>query len=281
MKRTCCFAIAALVLGVLVAVPSAQAQTKKISYAIADLGPWVSSNTSGAIKVNNGGQIIGYAYDNAATRHACVWERVGAQWIIRDLGASEYYDSSWGSNINEQGEVVGYGSIVGEAGTTNEVFHYQSSLVALPIPSEQVSSMAYGINTSGDITGRSKSNGATMSQACLWERNLDGTWTFRNLSEEDWYSSNAMELNDAGQILGWVHTDPNTRFYCLWERIDGEWPMTAVLDGTPGILHDINNSGQIVGYKSTDGDVPRLPVGAKQRPMDYYGPAYICQLLPF
>ena len=150
MKRTHCIAIAALALGVLAAAPSVQAQTKKVSYAIADLGPWVSSNTSGATKVNNGGQILGYAYVNAATRHACVWERVGAQWIIRDLGASEYYDSSWGSNINEQGEVVGYGSIVGEAGTTNEAFYYQSSMVvALPIPSEQVSSMAYGINTSG------------------------------------------------------------------------------------------------------------------------------------
>ena len=31
--------------------------------------------------------------------------------------------------------------------------------------------------------------------------------------------------------------------------------MTAILDGTLGtLLHDINNSGQIVGYKSTDGD---------------------------
>ena len=48
------------------------------------------------------------------------------------------------------------------------------------------------------------SNGATMSQACLWERNFDGTWTFRKLSEENWYTSNAMELNDAGQMLGWV-----------------------------------------------------------------------------
>ena len=38
MKRTCCFALAALVLAMLVAVPSAQAQTKKVSYAITDLG---------------------------------------------------------------------------------------------------------------------------------------------------------------------------------------------------------------------------------------------------
>ena len=42
MKRTCS-AVAALVLGVLVAVPNVQAQTKKITYAFTDLGetgPW-------------------------------------------------------------------------------------------------------------------------------------------------------------------------------------------------------------------------------------------------
>ena len=58
MKRTMLFAIAALVLGVLVAAPNAQAQTKKISYAITDLGPWGASDKHGD-GINNNGQIVG------------------------------------------------------------------------------------------------------------------------------------------------------------------------------------------------------------------------------
>ena len=52
MKRTHCIALAALALGVLVAAPSAQAQTKKISYAITEL-PTLVSDSSFAFGINN------------------------------------------------------------------------------------------------------------------------------------------------------------------------------------------------------------------------------------
>ena len=64
-------AIAALVLGVLVAAPSAQAQTKKISYAIAELSPEATyESTSVSVRdVNNCGHVVGYSWGGTgATR---------------------------------------------------------------------------------------------------------------------------------------------------------------------------------------------------------------------
>ena len=80
MKRTCCFAIAALTLGVLVAVPNAQAQTKKITYAITELPPLVSSDTSAVDSINNNGQIVGRGYPTGDDRwHTCIWEQVSVR----------------------------------------------------------------------------------------------------------------------------------------------------------------------------------------------------------
>ena len=87
MKRTCYIAIAALVLGALLGVPNAQAQTKTMSFAVAPLNPPPGTDTSSVRAINNNGQAAGYAKvaDISAYR-ACIWERIAGQWVGRDLG---------------------------------------------------------------------------------------------------------------------------------------------------------------------------------------------------
>ena len=63
MKRTCCFAIATLALGVLAAVPDVQAQTKKVTFATTPLALPAPTDTY-ATDINNFGQIVGYVYAN-------------------------------------------------------------------------------------------------------------------------------------------------------------------------------------------------------------------------
>ena len=96
MKRTHWIAIAALALGVLAAAPKAQAQTKKITYAITDLGPCTSFPNSTASKINGNGQVIGTSFTDSRNRHACIWERrPGGQWVVRDLGVPENCTLRW------------------------------------------------------------------------------------------------------------------------------------------------------------------------------------------
>ena len=172
MTRTCYTAV--LVLGVLVCGTQRPGATKKISYAITELAPWVSSNRSAAYNINELGQVVGDAFVDETT-HACIWERVGGQWTIRELGASAYYVTSDGQQHQRIREVAGIGH-----GTTDKAFFYgESGLIEL-VPGEYGSSWALDINYFGDVCGVSDGQ-VLCGQACLWERDGRNTWVFADL----------------------------------------------------------------------------------------------------
>jgi probable HAF family extracellular repeat protein len=248
MTKACCTAV--LVLGVLVwASPNAQAQTKKISYAITELSPWVSSNRCWARNINDLGQVVGGAYIDGTTFHACIWERVAGQWTIRDLGAPANYIHSNGNDINDFGEVA-----VTCSGTPDKAFFYgENGLIEL-VSGEYGSSWTSDINYFGDVCGVTDGE-VSLGQACLWERAGGNSWTFSDLGVmTGCYQSRENDLNDSRQVVGYSWVDEN-RFWraCLWERNEeGQWTVTFPAGDLRSTAHYINNSGQIVGNQYID-----------------------------
>ena len=302
MKRTHFIALAALALGVLAAIPSVHAQTKKISYAITELPPWVSSNRSSANSINELGQVVGSAFTDASTYHACIWERVGGQWTIRDLGVpvncptskansinafgevsglgfgtgfmkgfvhvenglielegDEYPITTVASDINYDGDVCGYTKQedpLGQAGVWERTGALTWAFTDLGVLTNCYQSQALDLNDSQQIVGKSWTGEGGITQACLWERNMEGQWGIEYPAGE--LRSEAHCINNVGQIVGTRYIDQTTINYaCLWQRIDGQWTAIDLHANAPGLsestAYEINNKGQVVGYAILEG----------------------------
>jgi hypothetical protein len=227
-----------LVLGVLVAARTAQAQTKKISYAIHELSPSVSSDSSYVRDINEFGQVVGYVSDGT-NRNACIWQpNDDGEWTIKDLGASEYYDKPIGTAINESGQVAGYTML----GSPSEAFFYDdlaNDFETLPKP-KGFTPYASGMNNYGIVCGYSRSGDFDL--ATFWECGDNGVWTVTDLSElldttRD--RSCAVDVNDDQQIVGYSRDNSTASDDCahVWQRnVDGAWTITNL----PGNLSRAN-----------------------------------------
>jgi subtilisin-like proprotein convertase family protein len=255
MKRTHCIAIAALALGVLAAVSSVQAQTKKVSYAITELPLLASSDTSAADSINNSGQIVGRGYPTGDERwHTCIWEKVDGQWTVRDVGSYEYYDHADAGKINDLGQVTGFTQM----DAPRRAFFYDDLIGFETLPTlEGLDTFAYALNNLGMICG-SSANG-DLQNATLWEAGDGGAWTVTSLAEvfaplRGIYSY-LMDINDAQQIVGNSRSNASSTDYRahVWERnVVGEWTMTD-LSGNLPLAGAINEVGQIAGTHAVNG----------------------------
>src|SRR5689334_1538137 len=101
--RTRISAMLALALGLLAAA-SAGAQT----YTVTDLGSLGTYDTF-AFAVNDSSRVAGYSYvplvpGPGYTRHAFLWQK----GVMQDLGLQPGGTYSWGTDINEVGQVSGF-----------------------------------------------------------------------------------------------------------------------------------------------------------------------------
>jgi len=255
MTRTCC--LMAVGLGALLFAPGADAQTKRLSYAIAELSPesTYGSTVTSVRGVNNWGQVAGHSSGGTEIR-ACIWEPDGrGNWLVRDFGASDFLSDATAVGINDVGDVVGSKPLYPREGyfydgLTGE-FH------TLPTPGEEFEPCGNRINNLGVVCGYLERGDYTIC-AAMWER-TDGTWTVTNLA--DMFDtvqarSSANGINDNVQIVGSSSAQVNdftTSMAHLWERdAGGTWTLTN-LPGDCASASAINNRGQIVGSHSVNG----------------------------
>jgi probable HAF family extracellular repeat protein len=108
-------------------------------------------------------------------------------------------------------------------------------------------SVATAINNVGQVVGYSQTSPSSFSHAFVWE---DGV--ISPLDDENAISSQALDINDAGQVVGEISFTRLESSAVLWddgERVDlgtlGQTPVQAVANG-------INNAGQITGNSTTE-----------------------------
>lgn len=214
--------------------------------ALADLPPgyeftFLASPMYWATDINNDGDISGLTQG----RQPLAQEDSGTVYL--DTAGSRYADTQ---AINNHGQVVGslYSTLVRPIYTA--VVWNDAIPTKLENLTEDGSSLAYGINDSGQVVGHSLGaavdgfrptlptvwHGVTPTQLTLPAGGLGGT---------------AYDINNSGQIAGWVGNQA--------VRWDGD-AVTVLYPSDSGaaFAYAINDAGQVVG-ESYIQDIPNIP----------------------
>jgi len=168
-------------------------------------------------------------------------------YVVEDLGALPGDSSSVGWGINENGDLVGWSN--GPAGTRAFVYTDAGGMVALPGLPAKPRTVARDINDEGVIVGSANAGGTDLGHAVLWsggsvqDLGTLGTGSF----------SEAWGVNNLGQVVGWSYTNGGGFGVhgFLYTASDGMIDLTPQSD--TGSALDINDAGQITGYKTALG----------------------------
>lgn len=160
-----------------------------------NLGVLSGGNASRATAINDAGQIVGYSTDNSNITHAVIWNN--GQLI--DLGVTPgSLNGSQAYDINTRGQVAGVDreqAVIWQNGQRTE-------LGSLP---GDVSSTARSINDQGVAVGSSDTvaNASNDERAVMWVNGIAVDLnTLEGVEGSGWTLLGAIDINNAGQILG-------------------------------------------------------------------------------
>jgi probable HAF family extracellular repeat protein len=201
-------------------------------YTVTDLGT-LGGQSSGALALNNSGQVVGYAYGTNGNAHAFLWSQATG---MLDLGLLHPQDtSSYGNAVNNSGEVAGSSGEFAFLWTPKGRMVDLGSLGGTP-------TIAYGINNSDQVVG----DGVTtdgQTHAFLWT-SASGMQDLGTLGGN---FSVALAVNDAGEVVGESHLSDNVTFHAfIWTQATGMQDLGGSL-GSNTAADAISPSGEIVG----------------------------------
>jgi probable HAF family extracellular repeat protein len=183
--------------------------------------------------INNTGQMAGSLNLGDGIDHAAIY----TDGAVTDLGFFGGTDSN-AIAINDGGTVAGH--VVTAAGDYRAFTYNNGNMV------EIANLYAYGLNSSGDVVGRSTTGSAALySQGTLTELGYFGTGDY----------SVARAINDDGHIVGMstIDLELHSRQHPFVYR-DGKLHDLGTLDGREfNSAVAINNAGQIAGYSEGTG----------------------------
>ncbi|PVX27041.1 MAG: hypothetical protein CW716_04330, partial [Candidatus Bathyarchaeum sp.] len=186
------------------------------------LGGW----DSGANSINNMGQIVGTSRVTSGQYHAFLWSEAGGmQDLVGGIASSA-------RAINDSGQVVCSSSPI-LLWTANGGIQYT-----------EVFGVPFGINESGHVVGY------TNAGAFLWTE----AGGIQNLGTLGGNRSEAAEINDSEQVVGWAHTPSGLTHAFLWTA-DGGMQDLGTLGGGYSRAEGINETGRIVGRSHTSSNV--------------------------
>ncbi len=206
-----------------------------------EMGYLPGGDTTGAIGINNSGQVVGVANTGRGTPYQAFLYSGGA---MTDLGQGSAIA------INNSGQVVGYTAV--NFNLPNHAFLYSNGTMTDLGTLGGGVSYATAINGVGQIVGLSDITGDVADHAFLYTggRMIDlGTLPGTAISE-------AHGINDSGQIVGYTKIPSGDGgFFPYHAFIDNSGTMTdlnnLIVANSGWTLinaEGINNSGQVVGY---------------------------------
>ena len=183
--------------------------------AITFLPDLVGGGPSYANAINERGQVAGAGFPASGDLHAVIWQ--GGN--ITDLGTlpGDAYSYAW--SINDRGAVVG-------AGERHAILWQNGTITDLGILPGGFYSVATAINARGQIVGY----GTTASgygHAVIWQGgNITDLGTLPGatcpLPSSTFFCSQALGINDRGQIVGFSFTAAGDVHAVLWQVARGE-----------------------------------------------------------
>jgi probable HAF family extracellular repeat protein len=215
---------------------------------------------SSAAAINDNGDVVG-----ASAGHAVLWR----DRRIFDLGTLSGGFSSGATDINNDGDVVGYSDV---AGVTHAALWRDGAVIDLGTLGGDYS-YAMAINDAGEVVGYSETApGSSVLRAFSWRDGIMtqlGTLTLaEDVSDRGWVAGtnvdgvparlgrgvttvltdtlgNATAVNDRGQVAGYTF-GPGTRSF-LWS--DGRMVDLGILSGATFVqAYGVNDRAEVVGY---------------------------------
>lgn len=176
---------------------------------------------SGALGVNNLGQVVGFSYPCpfAGAAHTHLWSGGGLQ----DLGTLAGWDSSVAQAISDNGQIVGYTYNVASNPTGgSRAFLWFGGMQDLGLLPGRNNSAAFGVNNNSQVVGASFNSFADSdSKAFLWssQSGMQDLSALPDVLAAGWSAlSSAQAINDAGQIVGWGTRNGQQRAFLLTPR---------------------------------------------------------------
>lgn len=193
-----------------------------------------------AYAINDRGEVVGTSQTATRMWRAFLWTPTGG---MRDLGALSGLNSE-ALDINENGVVVGTDNTTGD----RRAFRWTAGagMSYLPVPVVGGTSAAYGVNNAGEVVGWTARCFSCSGAAAHWD--AAGSHTQIHPPFFGYIDSRALDINDAGQVVGYAYGSRARPF--IWPAPDGDQPACA-LSGGDGRAQGISNTGEIVGVGST------------------------------
>ena len=178
----------------------------------------------------------------ATTAHAATW------YTVKDLGALPGDTDSLATGLNNLGDVVGWSS--GPEGYRGFVYTAGGGMVALPGLPDRPRAFPRDINDAGDIVGTADMGGVDLGHAVRWRSGIpQDLGTLPNGP----YSA-GWGINGAGDIAGSSWTQVNgINIEHAFVFTDATGMVDLAPAGGDAYAHDINDAGQVTGYRLAGG----------------------------
>ncbi|MBN1393930.1 MAG: PEP-CTERM sorting domain-containing protein [Pirellulales bacterium] len=212
-----------------------------------------TSKISYAVGINSSETVIGWSQmASSSTYHAYKWTQDGGMVDLGTLGGSSSSYASYAYDINDNGQIVGSSKGYTGATTYERAYLYEDGVMTHLGTLGGTESMAYGINSHGDVVGRARSTDAKF-HGFLWTED-DGMIDLGYTG--DGY---AQAVNDNGLIVGHIRDGANY-YAAMYVGTPGEgsWvDLNTLIDPDSGwvLTHamEVNNDGVILGHGTYGG----------------------------
>lgn len=194
--------------------------------------------------INDHGEVVGTSLHSRRinTQLTYYWNRAilwkqDQTFNLGVLGSNSYGSTSYASDINNHSQIVGYSS----AGIGIHPFIWEQGVLTDLADSQYPVVYANAINNNGVIVGDSSAAAYDMRHAYVYQ---NGHW-----SPLIGLYSGAVDINDAGQILGWAKLTDDE--YGWWLFGDPDDPQFIWGDLLNSRMTALNSSGDAVGRFAT------------------------------
>lgn len=214
-----------------------------------------------ATRINNNGQIVGYATSNAGGYHAFRWTN-GVKLDLGTLAWSGPLAYSQALGINDAGETVGFAYRV-LGGPEHGFAHDGTTQRDITLPGQFSLAQGWNINSSGVI-------GGYISSAQLGDGNfqaaylpLRGSWQLvPRIPGHNHIGSYGYDISNAGEMVGVSFNEQTPDFRGFYFDGQSVFDLNDIATGQPGQIteaDDISETGYIAASAdSLDGPVALL-----------------------
>jgi probable HAF family extracellular repeat protein len=218
------------------------------SGGLKDLGTLPGGNISGAIGLNDAGEVVGYS--NTSSGLLTEYNFIAFEWTssggMVNLGKLSGGNSSCAFEINSSGVIAGdsfvNSTVVDAASWTNNKI---KSLGALP---KAIFTAALDINDSGEIVGESVFGyGPPFTSHGFQWTSAGGMKDLGTLSGGN--TSLANSINSSGIVVGQSNSGSSLHWHAVkWDASNKITDLGTLVGGDYSIAFGINSSSEIVGY---------------------------------